>query len=121
MRLLVVDDDPGFRALLRTTFELVEVEVEEAENAAAAALAICTGQPDVLVLDIHMPGVDGLAFCRKLKADPETRAIAVVLLSGADDASEAAAREAGADAFLPKPFSPLALANLVDELLEEGR
>ena len=116
MRLLLVDDDPGFRALLRTTFELVDIEVEEAENAASAAVAVCTGRPDVVVLDVRMPGMDGLAFCRKLKSDPSTRKISVVLLTGADEGTEAAAKDAGAEAFLRKPFSPLDLLNIVEQL-----
>jgi response regulator RpfG family c-di-GMP phosphodiesterase len=62
-----------------------------------------------------MPGVDGLVFCRGIKADPYMRAIPVVLLTG-DSISELAGREAGADAFLRKPFSPLALLAVVERL-----
>ncbi len=120
MRLLVVDDDPGFRALLRTTFELVDVDVEEAENAAAAAVAICTGHPDVVCLDVNMPGMDGLAFCRKLKSDPATDDIAVVLLTGADEATDSAAKLVNADALLRKPFSPLELLTTVERLAGNG-
>ena len=120
MRLLVVDDDASFRALLRTTFELVDVEVEEAEDAAGAAVAVCTGHPDVIVLDVQMPGMDGLAFCRKLKNDPATRDIAVVLLSGSDNANDSAAKLASADGFLRKPFSPLELLGTVERLAGNG-
>jgi response regulator RpfG family c-di-GMP phosphodiesterase len=63
VRLLLVDDDAGLRALLRTTFE--------ADNAASAAASISDRKPDAILLDIGMPGMDGLAFCRILKADPE--------------------------------------------------
>ena len=61
MRLLLVDDDAGFRELLRTTFEDVEVDVDEAGNAAEAAARIRRRDPDVIVLDVGMPGMDGLA------------------------------------------------------------
>jgi len=59
MRILLVDDDPGFRALLRTTFEVVDVEVREAENVAAAEAAIEAARPDVLVLDVRLPARTG--------------------------------------------------------------
>ena len=70
MRLLLVDDDSGFRALLRTTFEDVEVDVDEAGSAAEAEQRISAQRPDVIVLDVGMPGMDGLAFCRELKESP---------------------------------------------------
>jgi response regulator RpfG family c-di-GMP phosphodiesterase len=113
IRVLVVDDDAGFRALLRTTFEMAHIELDEADGAASAAQRIAACHPDVLVLDVGMPGVDGVTFCRGLKADPHTRDIPVVLLTGNPD-SELAGWEAGASAFLRKPFSPLALLNVVE-------
>jgi diguanylate cyclase (GGDEF)-like protein len=116
-RVLVVDDDAGLRALLRTTLEAIDLEVDEAENAQAAARQIAARRPDVVVLDLRMPGVDGLAFCRRLKAEASTREIAVVLLTADDDArTEAAALAAGADAFLRKPFGPLRLLEIVEHL-----
>jgi diguanylate cyclase (GGDEF)-like protein len=116
-RVLLVDDDAGLRALLRTTLEPVDLEVDEAEDAATAAGRIAARRPDVVVLDVRMPGTDGVSFCRRLKADPSTRTIAVVLLTGDDRReTEAAAESAGADAFLRKPFSPLGLLNVVERL-----
>ena len=116
MRILLVDDDPSLRALLRTTFEAVDVELREAANADSAAAAIRFERPDVVVLDVWMPGMDGLEFCRRLKAQPSTSDIAVVLLTGADGNSRAEAEAAGADAFLRKPFSPLELLAAVERL-----
>jgi ribonuclease P protein subunit RPR2 len=101
---------------LRTTFEAVDVAVEEAENAAQAAAEIARLRPDAIVLDVGMPGMNGLEFCAKLKQDPATAAIRVVLLSGSDGGTELAATEAGADAFLRKPFSPLELLGIVERL-----
>jgi response regulator RpfG family c-di-GMP phosphodiesterase len=115
VRILLVDDDAGLRALLRTTFEAVDVELEEASNAASAAAAVARRRPDVIVLDVRMPGMDGLAFCRSVKSDPATRDIGIVLLTG-DSGTPAEAREAGADAFLRKPFSPLELLAIVERL-----
>jgi len=116
VRLLLVDDDPGLRMLLRTTFEAVDMEVEEAESAASARAAMTTRLPDAIVLDVGMPGTDGLAFCRELKADPATADIPVVLLTGTNYGTEADAAAAGANAFLLKPFSPLELLTVVERL-----
>jgi response regulator RpfG family c-di-GMP phosphodiesterase len=115
MRLLLVDDDAGFRELLRTTFEAVEVEVDEAGSAAEAERRIAAARPDVIVLDVGMPGVDGLAFCRELKASADTAGIRIVLLTGMDDVEDVAGA-AGADALLLKPFRPLELLGVVERL-----
>ena len=116
MRLLLVDDDAGLRALLRTTFEVFDIEVLEAENVAEARESINGTKPDVVVLDVMMPGIDGLTFCRELKSDRATRDIGVVLLSGSEGGSRVAADAAGADAYVPKPFSPLELLAVVERL-----
>src|SRR5688500_12582726 len=115
MRLLLVDDDAGFRALLRTTFEAVDVDVEEAGGAAEAAELIERSAPEVIVLDVSMPGIDGIAFCRELKGSPATRDIRIVLLTGLDDVEDVAGA-AGADALLLKPFRPLELLAVVERL-----
>jgi len=115
MRLLLIDDDPGLRALVRTTFEAVDVDVDEAEDAFAARTFVNGSRPDAIVLDLSMPGVTGFELCRELKADAETSAIPVVLLTG-DMASEHDAKEVGADAFMRKPFSPLELLAVVERL-----
>ena len=111
MRLLLVDDDAGLRALLRATFETFDIQVEEADGVAAAERSIAAVRPDVVVLDVLMPGESGLELCRRLKAQPETFDIGVVLLSGADEPTTAEA-----DAFVAKPFSPLQLLAVVERL-----
>jgi CheY-like chemotaxis protein len=111
---LLVDDDDGLRALLRTTFEAVDVDVDEAPDAAVAQQCIETAQPDAIVLDLTMPGLDGAAFCARLKGTRVTRHIPVVLLTGSERANEATAQEVGADALLLKPFSPLELLAVVE-------
>ena len=114
-RILLVDDDRGLRELLRATFEGADVEISEARDADGAARSIVRARPDVIVLDIEMPGIDGLTLCRSLKAEPSTRGIGVVLLTGsAPEDAEERARAAGADAFLRKPFSPLDLLGVVE-------
>jgi response regulator RpfG family c-di-GMP phosphodiesterase len=116
VRLLLVDDDAGLRALLRTTFEVFDIDVEEAEEALSAQRAIALSPPDVVVLDVRMPGMSGLELCRKLKTDPATDGIAVVLLTGSEGGTQGAATEVGADAFVRKPFSPLQLLAVVEQL-----
>jgi putative two-component system response regulator len=115
VKLLLVDDDAGLRALLRTTFELVDVAVEEAESALDALESVARNRPDVIVLDVQMPGMDGIELCRRLKSDPETALIPVILLSG----SALGDSDAGADAFLTKPFSPLQLLAVSERLAGE--
>ena len=116
MRVLLVDDDAKLRTLLRTTFEVFDIDVEEAESAAAAERSVREFQPDVVVLDVRMPGMDGLEFCRQLKADPANDGLGVVLLTGSDGGTQEAAAEVGADVFLRKPFSPLQLLAAVERL-----
>jgi ribonuclease P protein subunit RPR2 len=115
VRLLIVDDDAAFRALLRTTFEVVDVEVEDVGTAEAALESVGLSRPDAIVLDVRLPGQDGGDLCRRLKTDEATAGIAVVLLSGSvDDAARL--EDVGADAFLRKPFSPLELLDVVERL-----
>src|ERR671936_1046555 len=116
MRLLLVDDDEGLRALLRTTFEAVDVEVYEAVDAASAQRRIAEARPDAIVLDVSMPGMSGIELCARLKGARATRDIPVVLLTGSDVANEVIANEVGADAFILKPFSPLELLSVVERL-----
>jgi response regulator RpfG family c-di-GMP phosphodiesterase len=115
MRLLLVDDDARFRALLRLTCEAVEVDVDEAGDAAEASTRIAETRPDVVVLDVGMPGIDGLSYCNALKRSPATRDIGVVLLTGLEDVEREAAA-VGADAYLRKPFRPLELLSVVERV-----
>ncbi|HSK15179.1 MAG TPA: response regulator [Gaiellaceae bacterium] len=121
MRLLIVDDDPALRALFRATFDVVDVEVEEAESGEAALAAIERARPDAVVLDVHMPGIGGVELCHRIKGDLRLAGLPVVLLSGADaEGGRALVEEAGADAFVLKPFSPLELLDLVERLAGGG-
>jgi len=109
LRILLVDDDPALRTLLRTTFEVADVDVVEADGADAARRSIRAVRPDVIVLDVNMPGTTGLELCEQLKADPATSDIPIILLTGSTGGTTAAAKRVGADAFVRKPFSPLDL------------
>ena len=113
MRVLLVDDDAGLRALLRATLETFDVDIDEAENAPVAQ-TLLENEPDAIVLDVAMPGsIDGIEFCERLKADSATAAIPVVLLTGSPEHR----RSSKADAFMTKPFSPLELLAVVERLV----
>jgi response regulator RpfG family c-di-GMP phosphodiesterase len=116
VKLLIVDDDPGLLALIRATFDEVDAEITEATSAFSARRAIALDPPDVIILDVMLAGDSGLELCRELKAKPRTAMIPIVLLSGSIELAPSQASEAGADAFLTKPFSPLQLLDLVERL-----
>jgi ribonuclease P protein subunit RPR2 len=114
-RILVVDDDPSLRLLLRETLAADEFEIEEASSVEEAQDIARFWRPTVVLLDVTLPGLDGLSFCRQLtRGDPESEP-AVIMLTGTK-MTEADALEAGARAMLRKPFSPLELIGLVDRL-----
>jgi DNA-binding response OmpR family regulator len=110
---LVVDDDEMIRRLVRAVLEADEFEVAEARDGQAALELASETHPAVAVLDVMMPGLDGVEVCRRL--DPQVK---VVILTARDDPKlETEARAAGADAFMTKPFSPMELLDLVGELM----
>jgi diguanylate cyclase (GGDEF)-like protein len=116
IRILVVDDEPNLRMLLRTTFEIIDVQVDEAGSAAEAMEQLTVRTPDVIVLDIALPDSDGISLCRRLRAQPSTAEVPIVLLTGSSETSDEDGRAAGADAFVRKPFSPLELLEIIEQL-----
>jgi response regulator RpfG family c-di-GMP phosphodiesterase len=108
LKILVVDDDEQLRMLLRTTFDAVDTIVEEVADVPSARAAIAEGKPDVIVLDVGLPGTDGLTYARELHRDVETRDVGVVLLTGHSVAASTTA-EIGDVGVVSKPFSPLDL------------
>ena len=114
-RVLVVDDDALTREILATILDLEEFDVDLAEDGEQALAAIASAVPDVVVLDVMMPGIDGFEVLRRLRADEATASLPVILLTARDTADDRReGEEAGADAYLTKPFSPLALIATID-------
>lgn len=112
VRVLVVDDDAlQLRAIQRATRSHKHVELLTADNAIDALLHVGASRPDVVIMDIFMPGLDGLEACRRIKANPETRDVEVLLASaGMSPELETRARAAGAERAIPKPIDiPLLL------------
>ena len=120
MRILLVDDEPALRELLRVTLESAEVSVAEAGSVREAEAEILAARPDLIVLDLRMPGIGGTELCVQLKSAPATRDIPIVLLTGAEHEEARRAQEAGAEALVRKPFSPLELLAVVDRLTQNG-
>jgi response regulator RpfG family c-di-GMP phosphodiesterase len=120
MRILLVDDEPALRELLRVTFQSADVEVSEAASASEALARIRDVLPDVIILDLKMPVIGGTELCVWLKSSARTRAIPIVLLTGADLEEARLAQAAGAEALVRKPFSPLELLATVERLAGRG-
>ncbi len=119
---LIADDDPFVRKLIVTTLEDVAgFELIEAADGRQAVEVALRERPELVFLDVNMPELDGFQACRRLRAEPHTAQAMIVMLTAAGgDAAEREAESAGADLFLTKPFSPLALLRLVDELGASG-
>ena len=116
MRILLVDDDAGCvrfsgrRSRLSTSSWRRRTTPPRRRALSSGAI------PDVVVLDVRMPGMDGIELCRSIKSDPRTQDVAVVLLTGSNGDTRAAGEAAGCDAFVQKPFSPLELLSVVERL-----
>ncbi len=119
--LLVVDDDPFIRRLITTTLEdVAQFRLLEAEDGGQALALAERHRPQIVLLDVDIPGSDGIEVCRALRANPRTSDATVVMLTASHSHDlEAQAEAAGADLFLTKPFSPLELLRLVDGLSGE--
>ena len=117
-RILVIDDDRLLCELVRTTFELEGYELESAYDVIEAERVLAESRPDAILLDIGLPGIDGLFYLERLRETPQTKRIPIVAISGSEEAGRAA-RSAGAQAFLRKPFSPLELLALVTPLIRQ--
>lgn len=120
---LVVDDDPFIRRLITTTLEdVAEVVLHEAADGLAALAVAQRERPALVFLDVEMPQLDGIETCRRLREHPATACTTIVMLTADhEERTERSAEEAGADLFLTKPFSPLELLRLVDQLADGRR
>lgn len=117
-RILIVEDHADIRRLIRMTLEFENHEIHEAANADEGLLAVRGLMPDLLLLDIMMPGdMNGLDLCRLVKSDPSLGMPQVVLLTARGQSQDIeAGMNAGADSYLLKPFSPLKLIETIANL-----
>lgn len=117
-RILIVDDEPDSRALLEIILVRVEYVVETAVDGEDALAAVVLRPPDLILLDVMLPGMTGYEVATHLKADVATQAIPILMLSGLNDrAASTSALNAGADGFLSKPIDRLDLCLRVKQLL----
>ncbi|MCW2928781.1 MAG: sensor histidine kinase response receiver diguanylate cyclase [Thermoleophilia bacterium] len=119
VRVLVADDDAGLRALCRAALEVEGFEVEEAANGEQAVAMASTRMPDVLLLDLAMPHLDGWQVLDRLASTPETSGVPVVMMTGsASQENLDRADRAGVLDFIGKPFEPSDLVSTVNHVLE---
>jgi CheY-like chemotaxis protein len=114
-RILVVDDEPAQRSLLRRILERAGHEVSDAGDGAAALQAVRESPPDLVVTDMMMPVMSGAELIRQLRCEPDTAGIPILVASGDSHLA------AGADAVVTKPFSWSHLVEVAEALLREGR
>jgi len=115
---LIVDDEPAIRNLVRTNLEHVGLRVVEAADGVAGLEAVQTENPDLVILDVMMPLIDGFEMLKRLRQDTRTNTLPVIMLTAkARDADIFHGWLTGADSYLTKPFSPLELISLVKRVL----
>lgn len=121
-RILAIEDDPIIRRLLQQSMTSEGFECVTAPSIAEGLAACERSKPDLVLLDVNLPDGDGIATCRKIKADPKLRHIPVLLLTG--EASDVDHRvdglEAGADDYILKPFLPRELTSRVKGILKRS-
>jgi two-component system cell cycle response regulator DivK len=116
--ILVVEDQEDNRQILRDLLGNAGYAMQEAENGEEALAAVGKRHPDLILMDIQLPVLDGYEATRRLKADPDTRGIPIIVVTSyALSGDENKAREAGCDAYVTKPYSPRALLAKIKEFL----
>jgi CheY-like chemotaxis protein len=118
-KILIVDDYKEIRSLVTATLGSEVYSIFEADNAAEALQIVSSEKPELVIMDVNMPGgMDGIKALKILKSNKDTIKCRVIMLSGAKDSDiQEKAFEAGADGYLPKPFSPLELIEKVEKAL----
>jgi CheY-like chemotaxis protein len=116
-RVLVVDDATAIRELIAVNLELEGYDVDRAGDGEEALAAVARQRPDVITLDVMMPRLDGFSTIERLRSDPDTADIPVVLVTGrASTADRARGELLGVDGFLAKPFEPAELLATIQRL-----
>lgn len=119
-RVMAVDDDPVIRGLLEVNLEMEGHQVITAVDGQDALDKVHTERPELILLDVMMPNVNGWQVAEALKGDPATRDIPVVFLSArAMEADVRKGAELGVESYVTKPFDPIELMDLVHRLLKE--
>jgi excisionase family DNA binding protein len=120
-KVLIVDDEPSIRELLseHLSTRTSPYEVSTAADGFEAGRLVATFRPDVVLLDLRMPGVDGFQICRTIKADPDTSNVVVIAMTGYySPETEARVLECGAVRCFAKPLDPTTLSAFIDSIFE---
>jgi DNA-binding response OmpR family regulator len=119
LTVLVVEDDSDIRDLIAFRLTLAGYAVRLAEDGHSALAAAGAGGIDLVLLDVRMPGLDGLLVCRRLRTDPATADLPIILVTAAaQERDTAEGLAAGADDYIVKPFSPRELTQRIEAVLE---
>jgi two-component system cell cycle response regulator DivK len=120
-RILVVEDQEDNRQIIRDMLAGTDYEITESENGEQALEAIAKQRPDLILMDIQLPIMDGYTATRRIKADPALRAIPIIAVTSyAFSGEEKHARAAGCNDYVPKPYSPRQLLAKIRQYLSEG-
>jgi two-component system cell cycle response regulator DivK len=118
-RILVVEDQPDNRRIIRDMLAPTDYEITEAEDGQQALEAIAKQRPDLILMDIQLPIMDGHTAVSRIKADPALRSIPIIAVTSyALNGEEKKARAAGCDDYVPKPFSPRQLLAKIRQYLQ---
>jgi two-component system, cell cycle response regulator DivK len=118
-RILVVEDQEDNRRILRDLLSSVGHDMIEVEDGEAAIAAAKLHRPDIILMDIQLPILDGYEATRRIKADPDLRGIPIIVITSyALSGDEEKARAAGCDAYVAKPYSPRQLLATINEYLK---
>jgi two-component system phosphate regulon response regulator PhoB len=121
-RVLLVDDDAALRLLYRFNLEASGLTVVEAPDGETALRSLAEELPDVVLLDVMMPGTDGWEVARRLANDARTRRLPIIFITAlAEDAVRLRGQELGAVGYLTKPFNPVLLADEIESILTGAR
>jgi two-component system, cell cycle response regulator DivK len=117
-RILVVEDQPDNRQIIRDMLASTEYEITEAENGEEALTAISKQRPDLILMDIQLPIMDGYEATRRIKADASLRSIPIIAVTSYALSGEGQkARAVGCDDYVPKPYSPRELLTKIRQYL----
>ncbi len=119
-KILIADDEEHIRTLVATTIGLGQYDVIEASDGEEALNMAKSEAPDLMLLDVGMPMMIGFEVCKKLKSDPSTASIYIIMLTSfVQEEDKQLGRDAGANDYFEKPFSPTALLDKIAETLKD--
>ena len=116
-RILIVEDHPTMREAMRLVLEGEGFDIDEASDGDQALAAVHEGAPDLVLLDMSIPGTSGPDVLAAVKNDPASSDVRVIVVTATGEEGRAAAMAGGADHYFTKPFSPIALLHAVEEVL----